>query len=140
MASQRLNAGQLAMDGAGAGPSPFGGVGGGNDLGVHGLTLGGGGATAGNGVGGGGGGGGGGLGAGLGGGGTGGPSSLSFDMKVKLVLCQWCAPHGRSAVEGQTSLCWLVCGPWCTTWEVGEAGGLSVARSYGVSCLVLFSE
>lgn len=75
MASQRLNAGQLAMDGAGVGPTPFGGGGGGNDLGAHGL--GGGGAAAGNG-------GVSGLGAGLGGGAAGGHSSLSFDMKVNV--------------------------------------------------------
>ncbi|CAB1112828.1 unnamed protein product [Ectocarpus sp. CCAP 1310/34] len=73
MASQRLNTGQLAMDGAGASPTPFGGGGGGGGGGNdHGL--GGGGAAAGNG-------GVSGLGAGLGGGAPGGHSSLSFDMK-----------------------------------------------------------
>lgn len=70
MAGQRVNAGQLGIDGAGAGtssPSPFGA-----DLGVHGLGggAGAGGAGAGNG------------GGGLGGGAPGGHASLSFDMKV----------------------------------------------------------
>ena len=66
------------MDGSGAGPSGFSGMGGGggNDLGAH--TLGGGGGGIGGGAGGGGNG-------GLGGG-PGGHSSVSFDLKVPLIV------------------------------------------------------
>lgn len=83
MTSQRVSAGQqLAMDGGGAGPSGFSSIGGGNDLGAHGLG-GGGGGVGGAGVGGNGSGLVGGLsGGGNGAGSPGGHSSLSFDMKV----------------------------------------------------------